>query len=77
MSLGYRYADSPIVCFESAAAACGMPLKVLKLNEEHAHSVYKKELLLIRPDQHVAWRGGFGPFVPEEAERVINLVRGA
>jgi len=54
-----------------------MPLKVLKLNEEHAHSVYKKELLLIRPDQHVAWRGGFGPFAPEEAERVINLVRGA
>ncbi|MEH6570015.1 MAG: FAD-dependent monooxygenase [Halioglobus sp.] len=132
VSLGYSYADSPIVCFESAsppansiwnyspttyagyraphvfledgsaiydhfgsgftlinfgghdtslfeqaAANCKMPLQVLNLNEQHAHSIYKKDLLLIRPDQHVAWRADASPPVPEEAERVINLVRGA
>jgi 2-polyprenyl-6-methoxyphenol hydroxylase-like FAD-dependent oxidoreductase len=72
-----NFADHDTSLFEQAAASCGMPLQVLELDEEHAHSIYKKDLLLIRPDQHVAWRGNASPPVPGEAERVINLVRGA
>jgi hypothetical protein len=34
-----------------------MPLKVLRINDAHARSVYEARLVLIRPDHHVAWRG--------------------
>ncbi len=63
--------------FEAAAATAGMPLKVLKLNDANAQQVYEMDLLLIRPDQHVAWRAPFVPPIPGAAELIINQVRGA
>lgn len=40
-----------------AAAARGMPLRVLDLPDERLHALYGAHLVLIRPDQFVAWRG--------------------
>lgn len=65
----------PIV---AAAAAKGVPLKVLDL-ADHAQAkaveaVYRAPLVLVRPDQHVAWRGD-GP--PADAAALIDTVRGA
>jgi 2-polyprenyl-6-methoxyphenol hydroxylase-like FAD-dependent oxidoreductase len=53
-----------------AADARGVPLKVLDVPE--ARGLYEAELALIRPDQHVAWRGN----APGDATALIDRVRG-
>jgi hypothetical protein len=40
-----------------AAARRGVPLDVLHLNEPDIIAVYGRRLMLVRPDQHIAWRG--------------------
>lgn len=42
---------------ESVARARGIPLKVVRIEDQHVRKVYDADLLLIRPDQHIAWRG--------------------
>jgi hypothetical protein len=44
--------------FEAAAKALGVPLTVLRLADPGLRDLYEADLALIRPDQHVAWRGG-------------------
>jgi hypothetical protein len=40
-----------------AAARANVPLKVLDVPNSEARDLYGRDLALIRPDQHVAWRG--------------------
>ena len=60
--------------FQRAADAAGLPLQVLHLNESHLARLYEKRFVLVRPDQHVAWRGDE---VPQACEPIINTIRGA
>ena len=54
-----------LVCFGAppsealvgAAARRGVPLDVLRIDDPATVRVYGRGLLLIRPDQHIAWRG--------------------
>ena len=57
-----------------AAADRGMPLSVLDINVPEAPALYKRKLILVRPDQHVAWRGDDQPLAPLD---LIDHVRGA
>ena len=41
----------------AAAARRGIPLEVLRIDDPDIVRVYGRGLLLVRPDQHVAWRG--------------------
>ena len=43
--------------FVSAATRAGVPLKVLSLEEPSLEHVYGRDAFLVRPDQHIAWRG--------------------
>ncbi len=43
--------------FEAAAADIGVPLKIIFIDESDRVSLYQAEAILVRPDQHVAWRG--------------------
>lgn len=54
----------------------GVPLDVLDLaNENHAAAIYEQPLVLVRPDQHVAWRGhAIDDF--EIASTILNTVTG-
>jgi hypothetical protein len=45
---------SPLV---SAAERAGVPLQVLSLHEPVLEGVYGRNAFLVRPDQHIAWRG--------------------
>ena len=45
----------------SAAAARGVPLRVVTANDDGLRDRYQRDLALIRPDQHVAWRGNTEP----------------
>ena len=42
--------------FLAAAAAAGLDLKVITIDDEEARDLYESDLVLIRPDQIVAWR---------------------
>jgi hypothetical protein len=69
-----RFADIDVEPLVEAARQRHVPLDVVDVRDEHAHRLYERDLVLIRPDQHVAWRGNSAPDSPE---RVIGIVRGA
>lgn len=50
---------------ERAASARGVPLAVLRLRDQVARDLYGADLILVRPDQHVAWRGNRQPADPD------------
>ena len=58
--------------FKSAARTRGVPLKIVapKLPDD---SPYRSKLVLVRPDQHIAWHGD----TVTDALAVIDRVRGA
>jgi 2-polyprenyl-6-methoxyphenol hydroxylase-like FAD-dependent oxidoreductase len=57
-----------------AAARRGVPLAVLGIDAPDARKLYARKLVLVRPDQHVAWRSDEEPAA---ALDLIDLVRGA
>ncbi len=57
-----------------AAKRVGLPLEVVTLNDEKVRETYERDLVLVRPDGHVAWRGDT---VPTNVNEVIDKVRGA
>ena len=68
---------------DPAAQVCGMveaaakrklPLSILDVDDSVALPLYRHNLVLVRPDQHVAWRGDEAPVDPM---KLIDLVRGA
>lgn len=68
-------AGEDVGTFEAAAAAVGMPLKVLDIDPPaEVAELYKHPLVMARPDQHVAWRGSSGSV---DAAGVIEAIRGA
>jgi FAD-dependent monooxygenase len=59
-----------------AAASLSVPVEHVDLrDEDHARSIWAHDLVLVRPDEHVAWRANsIGS--SEEALRVLRLVIG-
>ncbi|HVC57786.1 MAG TPA: FAD-dependent oxidoreductase [Stellaceae bacterium] len=58
----------------AAAATRRVPLAVLDLEADEAASLYDRELVLSRPDQHIAWRGDR---LPADPLALIDRIRGA
>lgn len=56
-----------------AAAARHMPLKVLDVGPLRLPSAYRHALVLVRADQHVAWRGDQ---LPSETEALVGMLCG-
>ena len=56
--------DADLGAFSEAAAAEGIPLEILRLNRPDLLPVFEKPILLVRPDQHIAWRGDTVPADP-------------
>ena len=46
-----------LVAFRDAAGAMNIPLQAVSLQRPDLRLLYQSDLLLVRPDQHVAWRG--------------------
>jgi len=58
---------------EVAARQRGMPLSVLDLSSEEARDIYARDLVLVRPDHHIAWRGDAPP---KDADALLAQVAG-
>ncbi len=59
---------------EQAARQRGVPLAILDIDSAPVRALYRRALVLSRPDQHVAWRGDT---LPRDPLALIDLVRGA
>jgi hypothetical protein len=71
LRLGYRPPNAGLIL--AAARASGIPLTVLTIASPAAREMYQRDLVLIRPDQHVAWRGNHPP---DDADALLALVTG-
>jgi 2-polyprenyl-6-methoxyphenol hydroxylase-like FAD-dependent oxidoreductase len=57
-----------------AAAARGVPFKIVQIDNAEAAALYERKLVLVRPDGQVAWRGDA---LPGDVDGLIDAVRGA
>jgi len=60
--------------FEKQAKKVGLPLSLCTPKNTHIREIYGYDLILIRPDQHIAWRGDA---VPDNIVEILDIVRGA
>jgi 2-polyprenyl-6-methoxyphenol hydroxylase-like FAD-dependent oxidoreductase len=70
LKLGNGKADAEGL--ERALAARGAPVKVLNAPDQAARDVYGYDLILVRPDMHVVWRGNAAPEDPEQIAAVAS-----
>ncbi len=59
--LAFDVDDRTIGPFEQAARALGVPLKIIRDSYADARKLYEARLVLVRPDQYVAWAGDAAP----------------
>jgi 2-polyprenyl-6-methoxyphenol hydroxylase-like FAD-dependent oxidoreductase len=69
-----RFTDVDTEPLAEAADQRGVPLDVVDIRDGHARRLYERDLVLIRPHQHVAWRGNQ---LPPDPLQLIDKVRGA
>jgi 2-polyprenyl-6-methoxyphenol hydroxylase-like FAD-dependent oxidoreductase len=71
LRLGGTRADTSNL--EQALRATGAPLDVLDIEDEAPREIYGHDLLLVRPDLHVVWRGNQ---LPADAGAVASVATG-
>jgi hypothetical protein len=71
LRLGGMQADT--MGLAQAFAARGAPLQIIEVPDQRPRDIYGYDLLLLRPDMHVAWRGNAPP---QDAERLARMVTG-
>ena len=69
-----KFSGVNVSTFTPAANKVGLPLEIVTLNEEKARETYERDLVLVRPDGHVAWRGDG---MPENVTEMVDIIRGA
>ncbi len=61
----------------AAAEQRGVPLALIDLAPAEANGAYAEKLVLVRPDQHIAWRGQVAPENPDALMARITGAAGA
>ncbi|HUK58581.1 MAG TPA: FAD-dependent monooxygenase [Stellaceae bacterium] len=59
--------------FAAAASRRGVPFDVMHLADGEARAFYERDYVLVRPDQHIAWRGNAPP---ADADALLARVTG-
>ena len=70
LKLGNTKADASGL--ERAIRARGAPVTVLDVPDQVARDIYGHDLILLRPDLHVVWRGNARPRMPAEVAAVAT-----
>jgi 2-polyprenyl-6-methoxyphenol hydroxylase-like FAD-dependent oxidoreductase len=71
------FAGAPDAEWADAARRLGVPLETVALQEPALAPIYGADLVLVRPDQHVAWRGRAGADAQSILARVTGWRNGA
>jgi 2-polyprenyl-6-methoxyphenol hydroxylase-like FAD-dependent oxidoreductase len=71
LRLGSTHIDTSNL--ERALRATDAPLEVLDIEDEAAREIYGYDLLLVRPDLHLVWRGNQ---IPEDADAIASVATG-
>ena len=71
--LAFGVDDGPVQSIERAATSLGIPLKVVRDTYEGGREQYEARLVLVRPDQYVAWCGDASP---DDATALMKKVTG-
>jgi hypothetical protein len=58
---------------EQSLRATGAPLEILDIADESAREIYGYDLLLVRPDLHIVWRGNQ---IPHDAAGIAAIATG-
>src|SRR5262249_37930203 len=61
------------VGLDKAFAGVGAPFKLLSLDDAHARGIYGYDMMLLRPDMHIAWRGNAAP---QDAAKLVRMATG-
>jgi hypothetical protein len=69
----HLHGDHDTGVMEDASRARRIPLKTFRVDLPEARALYECDLALIRPDQHVAWRGGA---LPDDCNALLARVTG-
>jgi hypothetical protein len=69
----HLHGDHNTSVMEDAARARRIPFKTLKVDRPQARELYECDLALIRPDQHVAWRGCA---LPDDCDALLARITG-
>jgi hypothetical protein len=72
--LRFGGADDDVSRFAAAAALRKVPFEVADVDAPEIARLYERNLVLVRPDGHVAWRGDRAP---ANTLQIIDIVRGA
>jgi hypothetical protein len=71
--LAFGATDAAVQAFEQAALGTHVPLKVIRDTYAGGREAYEHHLVLVRPDQYVAWTGDDAPpDVPALLERLTG-----
>lgn len=65
--------DAAVQPFVDASAATGIPVKLLNVRDPAAEKLFGHGLLLVRPDQHIVWRGLSAPL---DCEHILRVAAG-
>jgi 2-polyprenyl-6-methoxyphenol hydroxylase-like FAD-dependent oxidoreductase len=71
--LAFDADDGAVRAFEQAAGALKVPLKVVRDSYSGGREKYESRMILVRPDQHVAWTGDAAP---ADAAAIMRKVTG-
>jgi len=72
--LALRPEAEELAMMQAAADACRVPYAVVSYHDARLASIYERKFVLVRPDQHVAWRGDR---LPDDCSALFDAVRGA
>ncbi len=71
--LAFGADDSAAAAFEEAARFGKVPLTVIRDSFSDGRTAYERRLILVRPDQYIAW---CGDELPSDAGALLNRVTG-
>ena len=50
-----------------------VPIEVVDVDANGSHTPYDRKLIIVRTDQHVAWRGDA---IPDQPEKLVGILTG-
>jgi FAD-dependent monooxygenase len=66
-----------IPIFTKVASRLSIPLTPVHIqNEDHVRAIWERNIVLVRPDGHVAWRNNHAPKTEEEVEDILDVISG-